>query len=79
MQKLIFSFREKTKEITREEVAGSMSVPLGKKRLSLRDREQVESVFDIVTLTPNFLTQAECDEVARMDDAQFEKLFTIIR
>lgn len=78
MELFIFTFNGKTREITREEVARSMSVPLGRRGLNIHDREQAEAVYDILTSAPNFLTGSEADKLGGTD-VDFESLFKVIR
>lgn len=72
-----FAFKEKSVDITPEELERWMSVPLGRCKIDLMDREQAEAAHDLVCSKEDFLTEKEINLLCQTAPAQFAKLFTI--
>ena len=72
-----FAFKEKSITIYREELERWMSVPLGRKKINLMDREQAEAAHDLITSREGFLTEKEINLLCQVAPSQFAKLFTI--
>lgn len=74
---LHFVFKEKSVDITPEELERWMSVPLGRKKIDLMDREQAEAAHDLVCSKEDFLTEKEINLLCQVAPKQFAELFTL--